>query len=92
MTRACEPGSFAVWRADAELRRLVLAIRSAVGIEAFVWLTDIAGLSRDEAVELQRWSASAMLQSALTTSSKTTRRPPGGRRRGRHAGQKQRLT
>lgn len=58
---------------DTELRHLVLAIRSAVGIEALVWLTDIAGLSRDEAVELQRWSASAMLESALAASPKTTR-------------------
>jgi hypothetical protein len=32
-------------RASA-LRRLVLAIRSACGIEALVWLTDVAGLSR----------------------------------------------
>jgi AcrR family transcriptional regulator len=56
-----------------ELRHLVLTIRSAVGIEALVWLTDIAGLSRDEAVELQRWSARAMLQSALAALPKATR-------------------
>ena len=31
---------------SADLRRLVLAIRSATGIEALVWLTDVAGLSR----------------------------------------------
>ena len=53
---------------DAELRRLVLAVRSATGIEALVWLTDIAGLSRPEAVELMRWSARAMLRSALADS------------------------
>lgn len=47
------------------LQRLVLAIRSATGIEARVWLTDVAGLSSDEAIELMRWSARAMLQSAL---------------------------
>src|SRR6266852_4956461 len=28
---------------DRDLRRLILAIRSAAGIEALVWLTDIAG-------------------------------------------------
>jgi AcrR family transcriptional regulator len=50
---------------EQELRRLVLAIRSAVGIEALVWLTDIAALSRDEAVDLMRWSARALLRSAL---------------------------
>ncbi len=47
------------------LHRLVLAIRSATGIEARVWLTDVAGLSSDEAIELMRWSARAMLRSAL---------------------------
>jgi AcrR family transcriptional regulator len=50
---------------EQELRRVVLAIRSAVGIEALVWLTDIASLSRDEAVDLMHWSARALLRSAL---------------------------
>ena len=53
---------------DAELRRLSLAIRSASGIEALVWLTDIAGLSRGEAVKVMRWSAGALLRSALADS------------------------
>ena len=48
-----------------ELRRLVLAIRAACGIEALVWLTDVAGLSRQEASELMRWSALALLRTAL---------------------------
>lgn len=52
---------------ESELRQLVLAIRSATGIEALVWLTDIGGLSRDAAVELMRWSAQSMLQAALST-------------------------
>jgi len=47
------------------LRRLVLAIRSACGIEALVWLTDVAGLSRQHAAELMRWSALALLRAAL---------------------------
>lgn len=51
-----------------ELHRLALAIRSATGIEALVWLTDVAGLSRDDAIETQRWSARAMLRSALAES------------------------
>jgi len=34
-------------------------------MEALVWLTDIAGLSRKEAVQLMRWSAAALLMSAL---------------------------
>ncbi len=49
----------------AELHRLALAIRATLGIEALVWLTDVAGLSRDDAVELMRSSARALLRSAL---------------------------
>jgi hypothetical protein len=43
----------------------VLAIRAACGIEALVWLTDIGGLSREEAVEVMRGSAQALLRSAM---------------------------
>ncbi len=50
---------------DADVHRLALAIRSANGIEALVWLTDVAGLSRDEATDLMRWSARALLRSAV---------------------------
>lgn len=50
---------------EPQLRRLVLAIRCTVGIEALVWLTDVARLSRDEAAKTMRWSARALLQSAL---------------------------
>jgi AcrR family transcriptional regulator len=45
--------------------RLVYAIRAAAGIEALIWLCDIAGLSRDEAKNLMMWSARSLLQSAL---------------------------
>jgi hypothetical protein len=48
----------------ADVHRLAVAIRAATGIEALVWLTDIAGLARAEAVELMRWSARAMLDAA----------------------------
>lgn len=51
---------------EEELRRLALATRSAVGIEALVWLTDVAGLSSSEAVEVMRWSARALLQATLS--------------------------
>jgi AcrR family transcriptional regulator len=54
-----------------ELRRLLLAIRCAVGIEALVWLTDIAGISREDAADLMRWSANALLRSALSEQSPT---------------------
>jgi AcrR family transcriptional regulator len=50
---------------EPDLRRLALAIRSAAGIEALVWLTDIARLSRQEAAALMRWSALALLHYAL---------------------------
>jgi AcrR family transcriptional regulator len=47
-----------------ELRRLVLAIRATTGIEALVWLTDVAGLPREEATALMRTSAQALLRVA----------------------------
>src|SRR5216683_1929475 len=50
---------------EAQLRRLAVAIRSAAGIEPLVWLTDIAGLSREDAVQVMRQTARALLQSAL---------------------------
>jgi AcrR family transcriptional regulator len=49
------------------VHRLAVAIRSAVGIESLVWLTDIAGLPRDQAVELMQWSARALLRHALAS-------------------------
>lgn len=50
---------------SAAVRRLAVAVRSAVGIESLVWLTDIAGLSREEASGVMQWSARAMLHQAL---------------------------
>ena len=49
----------------ADLRRLVYAIRCAVGVEALVWLCDVAGLSRKDAVALMRWSARGLLRATL---------------------------
>jgi AcrR family transcriptional regulator len=49
-----------------ELRRLALAIRSAAGIESLVWLTDVAQLSRAQAIEIMRWSALALLHVATS--------------------------
>lgn len=49
-----------------QFRQVVLSIRATIGIEAIVWLVDVAGLSRDDAVELTRWSAQALLQRATT--------------------------
>ncbi|MCU1464889.1 MAG: TetR family transcriptional regulator [Actinomycetia bacterium] len=50
---------------DADLDRLVLAVRSAIGIEARVWLTDVAGLSPADATQLVRWSAKALYQATV---------------------------
>jgi AcrR family transcriptional regulator len=51
--------------APEQLRQLATAIRSAVGIEALVWLVDVAGMSRPDAVDLMHWSALAMYDAAL---------------------------
>ena len=50
---------------SAEIHRLTLAIRAACGIEAFVWLTDVARLPREEAAELMLWSAQSLLRATL---------------------------
>jgi hypothetical protein len=54
---------------EAALRRLVLATRASCGIEALVWLTDVAGLSREEAIEVMHWSARALFETATSDAS-----------------------
>lgn len=51
----------------AELRRLALAIRATSGIESFVWLTDVAGVSRREAVRIMRRSALDIFDAAMAS-------------------------
>ncbi|MCB0167113.1 MAG: TetR/AcrR family transcriptional regulator [Anaerolineae bacterium] len=51
---------------EQTVMRLVYAIRTSAGIEALVWLCDVAGLSRDEAKEQMIWSARSLLRSILT--------------------------
>lgn len=53
---------------EDELRRLIHGIGATLGIEAFVWLTDIAGLAREEAAAIMRSNASGLLRSALLES------------------------
>jgi AcrR family transcriptional regulator len=48
-----------------ELDMLVKSIAAVLGIEVLVWYTDIAGLTRPQAVKLMRRSARTLLQSAL---------------------------
>jgi AcrR family transcriptional regulator len=62
----------------SELRRLVLAVRAATGIEARVWLIDVAGLSSEEATQLLRWTARAIYRSAVDDAAESPPRP--GRR------------
>ena len=54
----------------------MLAVRATTGIEALVWLVDIAGLSRPQARKLMRWSAQALLDAA------TSNPPPRVSRKG----------
>jgi AcrR family transcriptional regulator len=54
------------------MRRLVLATRAGCGIESLVWLTDVAGLSREDAVDIMRWSARALLQRSIADASAAT--------------------
>lgn len=62
---------------DDQIHRLALAVRSATGIEALVWLTDVGGLPRDDALALMRWSAGALLHAGLHEGA-----PPAGGRPG----------
>jgi AcrR family transcriptional regulator len=50
---------------DAAVEHLAVAIRSATGIEALAWLTDVARLEREDAADLMLWSAMAMVHAAV---------------------------
>jgi len=69
--------------ADEQFRQLVLSIRATMCIEAIVWLVDVAGLSRNDAIALMRWSAQALLQQAITVPPPT---PSRSSKRGRPRG------
>ena len=49
---------------DDGVRRLAVGLRAVSGIESLVWLTDIAGLSRTDAVDQMVWSAVALVRRA----------------------------
>lgn len=75
--QALEPARPAL--GDAGIHRLATAIRAIAGIEAFVWLTDVAQMARPDAVELMKWSAQGVLRAALSehaASRNPTRRSP----------------
>lgn len=50
---------------DVDLELLARSIRSASGIEALVWLTDVGGLTREAAARVMHSSAMAILRDAL---------------------------
>jgi hypothetical protein len=62
---------------DEQFRQLVLSVRATIGIEALVWLVDVAGLARNDAVMLMRWSAQALLQQASAVPPPTPSRSDG---------------
>ena len=47
---------------DDGVRGLAIAVRAVSGIESLVWLTDVAGLTRQQAVEQMVWSAVAVVR------------------------------
>ncbi|GAA3350392.1 TetR/AcrR family transcriptional regulator [Amorphoplanes nipponensis] len=66
--RATHPG--------LDVPRLAGTIRAATGIEALVWLTDVAGVPRSEIPERMRWTARALLAAALADAAGSA--TPGG--------------
>jgi AcrR family transcriptional regulator len=48
----------------ATFKRLTHALAASVGVETFVWLVDIVGLSRKEAVEQLLWTARTLMDGA----------------------------
>jgi AcrR family transcriptional regulator len=48
-----------------DIPRLAIEIRSATGIEALIWLTDVAGLTREQAAQTVRHTAIALLSAAV---------------------------
>jgi AcrR family transcriptional regulator len=51
---------------ERDLRRLVLSIRATLGIEAFVWLVDVAEVPPGEAVEIMCDSARTLTRAAMS--------------------------
>ncbi len=57
-------------RADltaASFRRLSLALAASVGVETFVWLTDVVKLSKEETAQQLLWIARTLTESATTS-------------------------
>src|SRR5919109_1493229 len=57
--------------AEDELQRLIHGIGATLGIEAFVWLVDVAGLAREQAAAIIRANALGLLRAALPERDRT---------------------
>jgi hypothetical protein len=53
---------------EDDLQRLIHGIGATLGIESFVWLTDVAGVPREQAAAIIKSNASALLRTAITDS------------------------
>jgi AcrR family transcriptional regulator len=56
---------------ENDLGRLVHGIGATLGIEAFVWLTDVAGLPREQAAATIRYNALGLLRAATGDHNRT---------------------
>ena len=54
-------------RKPATIKRLSVALAASVGVEAFVWLTDVAGLSRQQAAQQLLWTARTLMDGPPTS-------------------------
>jgi AcrR family transcriptional regulator len=52
--------------AATAFRRLSLGLAASVGVEPFVWLTDVAGLSHKQARQQLLWTARALMNTATS--------------------------
>ncbi|MDJ0336116.1 TetR family transcriptional regulator [Salinibacterium sp. G-O1] len=50
------------------VHKVAVGVRAVAGIEALVWLVDIAGMTKGDAVEQMVWSSIAVLRRALSES------------------------
>jgi AcrR family transcriptional regulator len=56
-----------------DISRLARAIRASAGIESLIWLCDVGGMTREDAVKLMKWSAHALLNAAITDADRKRR-------------------
>jgi AcrR family transcriptional regulator len=64
--------------AEDRLQRLIYGIGATLGIEAFAWLTDIAGLQREEAAAVIRSNAVGLVRAAIAEENGPATNSPTG--------------